>query len=621
MDNPKKQEPLKTADEIHNHNCYDYFHQLLRFINNQVIELLPEFAQLQFIMNQDYDPNIPYGDLYSQCISALEEYIDKTLSTPSLDKLILALYHNDNHILERDDYWLTHTGEYVSPRNSAGKEIKQVVKDDAKKKNQHSPCDKSHTHHKVSSLFASNFKPQHETNLPSIKNYSYKKPNDPTEYRFCTQGQRHKGHVRISPLFERWLTLSARDSDSEQKINHIYFNNLALDKRRLNLFARKERAPSLVLHQLEEKSQLKILVITLPANNGLMNYSDYKKTNKSLSAHSVFQELLDVAKGKPHYSGISDFNMSQKTRKLLFSSLEHEEKQLTKLLKQSFKAHGIHMDMENPKSITPAQRQAVWVHFVKYELTQYLLQTIKPKSYNFSCKSAIDRGALSSTYYNLHRSFALNKPIGKTEFERSIDIAAVNASGRGMNFHRKILWNAINSYVNANYNELFLDQKKTWLIYWRDMNCPYSQVDDLISLRLNQVSQQFHELPQEKALIKKHGLNLLSQMNILDQKPMRDKQLLLEVISRTSALIQAPSEQSIKAYEQLSTELKTNHVSFTIISGLMELLLGLILYAPTLGHSEKMIRQGCISAGFFSSERKNLSQHMEQVTAPAANNF
>src|SRR4029078_3445836 len=102
--------------------------------------------------------------------------------------------------------------------------------------------------------------------------------------------------------------------------------------------------------------------------------------------------------------------------------------------------------------------------------------TIKPKSFNFSCKDAIDRGALSSTYYNLIKSFTLNDPISKDEFELSLDAAAANVKGRGMNFHRKIIWNTINEYVNANYIELMKDNRKSWLIYWRDMNCPHSRV-------------------------------------------------------------------------------------------------------------------------------------------------
>lgn len=59
------------------------------------------------------------------------------------------------------------------------------------------------------SLFSKDFKPQYETNLPTIKNYSYKNGLDPIEYRFSTQAQRHNGKTRVSPLFTRWLQINA----------------------------------------------------------------------------------------------------------------------------------------------------------------------------------------------------------------------------------------------------------------------------------------------------------------------------------------------------------------------------------------------------------------------------
>jgi len=106
--------------------------------------------------------------------------------------------------------------------------------------------------------------------------------------------------------------------------------------------------------------------------------------------------------------------------------------------------------------LSSAQKQAVWLHFIKFELTNYILNKLQPNSYNFSCKDAIDRGTVSSLYYNLHQSFALNQPISRDEFERDLDIAAANVKGRGMNFHRRILWNAIDCYVNADNAKIFL---------------------------------------------------------------------------------------------------------------------------------------------------------------------
>lgn len=617
MSKTKDNIPHLTSDALHNRNCYAYFLQLKPVINNQITEFLPEFALLQSVLNQQYNENYPYGNLYTSCIASLERYLDTNLKKDKLeflDNLILAIYHNDNSILEQGSEWINEIGDEVRPYSSdIGKKIGKKIRDTSKNINQKSPNIIGSVPNRIYSLFTQNFKPQYLTNIPSIKNYAYKKLSHPIEYRFSTQAQRHNGKVRVSRLFERWLEINAEKNSSIQQINHIYFNNLALDRSFPNFAGTKERELTLELHQLENKSQLKVLVITFPAVDGLMETSAYKKTDALFPTRSILKELLAIAKGQQHKNGISDFRISPKARQLLFNDPKHEEVELKILLENSFKAHGITLT----QFISTAQKQAVWLHFIKFELTNYILQKIKPKSYNFSCKDAIDRGALSSAYYNLLQSFALKCPIKKEEFVRALDAAAASVKGRGMNFHRKILWNAINSYVNANYIELLEDQQKSWLIFWRDMNCPHSRVEDLIQLRLKQVVQQFKELnrDEENGQIK-YGLKLLGTVNELNHQNVSGKRLLLEVISRTSSIMHNPSEHSINQYNTLADELKIKCPIFHILSGLMKALLGVLLYLPSLGYSEKMVKQGVATAntGFFHRERVNLSEEMIQFS-------
>ncbi|HHS8322660.1 TPA: hypothetical protein ACTUN8_002768, partial [Legionella anisa] len=497
------------------------------------------------------------------------------------------------------------------------KKIQNKIKDTKKNVNRYSPHDSGGIYRRLYSLFTNNFKPQYETNLPTVKNFSYKKSSDPSEYRFSTQAQRHNGKIRVSPLFRRWLQINAEQSDPNQPICHIYFNNLALDRGDYDFVGSKERDLTLELHKLEDDPSLKTLVITLPANEGLMESSDYEITHNRLSSRSVFNEFLDIAREKSGKEIISDFRISPKARKLLFGNSENEEEVLKKLLGNSFHAQGL----AHKRFISSAEKQAVWVHFIKYELTDYILKTIKPKSFNFSCKDAIDRGALSSTYYNLIRSFNLEHPITKEEFERSLDAPAANVKGRGMNFHRKIIWNALNIYVNANYSQLITHEKKSWLIYWRDMNCPQIRTEELLKIRIKQTIQQLHALPKDKNDIKTTGLLLFDTVKGLHAQKVGGKRLLLEVVSRTSELLHTSSEESIEKYNRLANELKVNHPSLYVIGGIMEVLLGLILYLPSLGYSEKLIEHGTATTktGFFSDDRTKLNiemLHFASVSSP-----
>ncbi|WP_081779037.1 hypothetical protein [Legionella sainthelensi] len=612
-----------TSDAIHNRNCYAYFLQLKPLLNKKINTLLPVFTKVQSLMMQEYNDNYPYGDLYSSCIASLEEFISNNSinKIKILDDLVQAVYHNDNHILEKPSEWINDIGAKTRPQKPTANKIKQKIKDTYNPINQRTPNNVGSVFSRLYSLFSKDFKPQYETNLPTIKNYSYKNGLDPIEYRFSTQAQRHNGKTRVSPLFKRWLQINAEKSSSAQPICHIYFNNLGLDRSDLNIAGSKERQFTLELHKLEKNPSYKVLVITLPAHEGLMDSNHYKINNDRLPILSVFNEFLDVAKGKHHKSGISDFKISREARKKLFGTVKNEELILTRLLKKSFKAQGL----EKNHFISTAQKQAIWLHFIKYELTNYIIGTIQPNSFNFSCKDAIDRGALSSSYYNLIRSFELNTPITRKEFERSIDAAAASIKGRGMNFHRKIIWNALNVYVNANYVKLLAHPEKSWLIYWRDMNCPHSQAEELLKIRLEQTMKQLKQLPEDEKSenSKRLGLQLLSTTLKLNEQKVSGKRLLLEVVSRTSELMHLSTKKSIKNYQNLANELKINHPALYVLGGLMELLLGAIFYLPSLGYSQKMIDHGLATAntGFFASDRTKLSDEMHQFSLIEAHNF
>lgn len=610
-----------TSDMVHNRNCYAYLLQLKPFVNQPILNLNQSFLDQIAGLSAEYNEHFPYGNLYSNAVSALEEQLDllyecaSTEQMQALDNLIFAIYHNNNHILEHAA-WINQIGLQTRPIDvHTSERIEQQLEDKSQLINKISPNTTSSVLNRLGSIISSEFKPQLATNLPSLKNYSYRENTNPTEYRFATQAQRHNGEVRISPLFKRWLLINARKCTSEQSIGYIYFNNLGLDRGSFDIAGLKERDLSLALQALEGDASLKVAVITLPAHHGLMDDSDYNNTSAHLSYTAVFKEFIDVAKGHRHQSGISDFWISKEIRQQLFGNEKEQFKILSKLLTSSFKKHGI----SPSDTLSTAQRQAVWIHFIKFELTNYIITTLSPRGYNFSCKDAIDRGALSSAYYNLMHSFKSQYPMQKEEFERALDAAAANVKGRGMNFHRNIIWNALDSYVNANYDKLMNNNQKSWLIFWRDMNCPHSRVHQLLGTRVSQLQRQLDALPPSNQALQKIGNRLLNAVKEQYDAQINGQRLLLELVSRTSQLLtsNSPSQSSIQAYESLAEELQINHPALQIIGGLAKALLGILLFLPSFGFSKSLITNG-ISAyktGFFATQRAKLGEDIIEFSS------
>ncbi|KTD60826.1 hypothetical protein [Legionella shakespearei] len=607
-----------TSDMVHNQNCHAYLLQLKPFVNNDIVALLPQLEPL-FNLDNEYNPQFPYGTLYSSIINYLDAQIDSVdpQHLHLLDELLFAIYHNNNHILE-DTGWINRILAQTRPLHTdAHKMIAQALTDGAETVNQLSPEKAESLWNRIGGLFSSEFHPQHDTNLPSLKNFTYKEATAPVEYRFSTQAQRHQDVVSISPLFRHWLRINAQNHPQEQSLCHIYFNNLGLDREHFfDLPGFKEKQMSLALHELEKDPTLKVAVITLPASQSLMGAHHYEQTGDQLSCSDVFEELFRVAQGNRHPSGISDFYISPAIKNLLFTDAAEESAIIKALLKNSFDLMGA---QEN-QTISTAQKQAIWLHFIKFELTDFIIEKLSQDnpdlSYNFSCKDAIDRGMLSSVYYNLFKSFQLDQPMQHAEFERALHAGAATVKGRGMNFHHNIIWNAVDTLVNAQYDVLFADKRTSWLIYWRDMNCPHSRVEQLLPIRLEQCEKQFATLPREQEQIKTTGLRLIAQ--IREQQQFSGQRLLLEVVSRTARMLEdKPQPDAITDYQNLASELRINHPLLHVIGGLMELLLGALLYLPSLGYSQPLVSKGLATAkaGFFARERNQLCDDVVELAS------
>lgn len=629
-----------TSDSLHNKNCFSYLKHL-QLTDSIFTRLSPGLANnLKIIQAQSvYHQDFAYADVYTDFFTEVEDNIETIYDKPrhdsvqdpsevaDLDNFIFSIYHNDNAILEETfktikSIPLNHTLTDTEIQKS----ISIVLTDHGKKINKRalSPAEAGSMFGRFTAMIADDFKPQHTTSLATVRNYNYTNEASqyyPQEYRFGTQAQRDQGIERVSPLFERWLQVKHERAADKSAILHIYFNNLGLD--RTDAEGKKEKALSKALHKLEDKHP-NIAVITLPADKALMSGSHYRKTKDRISATKIYDEFLKIAQQDSEAaSKVNDFYISNKVRQLIFTdewnrySLAEEKKQLEKLLVNSFKALGF----DKTPFLSSSQRQAVWFHFIKFELTNHIIQRLNPESVNFSCKDAIDRGGVSSAYYNLLTSFKTNTPMSREEFECALHAAPAMVKARGMNHHLKTLWNVIDAYVNEHYNDLSEDSNQSWLIEWRDYNCPHKRVEDLLTLRIEQGIQELlaaksnhKNNPHFNEAAINTGLSILEQIKLQKENGVSGKRLLLEAAIRTTSITLNPDKASLKTYEALADRLVIHSPTLQKLAGIMKMLAGVILYPLSLGHSKAWINSGMATykAGVDSSQRKEIQHCMKE---------
>ena len=649
-----------TSEELHNRNCFAYLKQLK---TNEYIRLqLNRFdksgnlgTQLKNLPDKP-TPQGGYADLYTRFFSVVEENIEAIGrkaafdTTNGIDKrdeqfkdFVRSIYVNNNDILKTTFNEIKHIAASQTPiGGSIEKKISSHVADPWRRNSKAlTPAEAGNAYGRFTAMISANFKPQHTTSLATVRSYNYQEDepnkNPVKEYRFGTQGQRHNGKARVSPLFEAWLKAEkplTQQTTDQKKITHVYINNLGLD--RGDMEGLKEKALSEQLHLLEERHN-NIAVITLPADTGLMRGSDFKKTGDKLDLETVRKEFLNIALENGKAKTTKDFRISPAIRELLFTT-DNQEATLNELLDKSFEAMGL----AGAKTITTAQRQAVWFHFIKFELTNHILTTLKPKSVNFSCKDAIDRGGVSSAYYNLMKSINDGSPMIREDFDLALHAAPTMVKARGMNHHTKLIWNAVDAYLNKgdNYHKVMMDPKKAWLIEWRDLTCPHNRIEGLLKQRVGEgqlALMKWLKDPKNEAQHPKiqNGLDILS--NIVGQIKIgvSGKRLLLEVATRTINITnpkaaKADIDTNAIRYSQLADKLSIKYPTLQVIVCAMKVALAPFAYLLS-GGKTTWLNDGIASihAAGNIEQRRELQKAMrnkfsflkqDEPSRPAKNN-
>ncbi|MCR9191242.1 MAG: hypothetical protein NXI01_01090 [Gammaproteobacteria bacterium] len=601
-----------TSDELHNKNCHKYLLKLK--LPAPIPEDMESFKFIQ-MMQQDthsaYDPTIAYGTMYTLVMEELEDALleEHTLEGESFDQFFISMFENDNHILEETFEAVKGVIFEKTPSTAPVKgEIKSSLRDDKQARiNLYTPAQKEETLSRTMDIVSAEYKPSHTTSLSTERRYTYNQDELSQELRFGTQGQVDNRFARVSPIFHRFLTAQARlnvdqQDDARKKITHIYFNNLGMHRKKASLNLKDvyegwfESSLTRELHRLEAEHD-NVVVITFPADKGLMSHHDVFHCDPTINRGQIKQLFLDIAMENPKAAAfIKDFYISEKARRLIFGSKEEEHDTLNTLLENSFEKLGL----SDKKLLSEAQRQAVWVHFIKFELPNFILNQLDVNTYNFSCKDAIDRGGISSAYYNLMLSFETDTPMSREEFEQALQAAPSMVKGRGMNDHLDVLWNAVDQYMQANPGEI-REENKQWLVEWRDANCPSKRAGELLDRRLGECISELKMLDTEAS---SQALDILKGIPTSTMSEAKHHALYLDAAVSTYALtVQPLSQAKRKKYDGLINRM--NQVS-----------------APTAGGMKKFLEwlKSVFSSQSSIEQEKKQGKQFEAVTNKLKNN-
>lgn len=482
---PPYQFECQTVDDsLFNQICYQYLSNLMPVCPDYIFSALSSRTQVALktlCQKKPFDPHTAYGNLYKALFEELEDEMislnsaHKGEDSAGLHLFINRLFANDNQCLElifnaqnkaieiaREDQRSNAVAfsETLMEANSLTEVQSNVYqfmqRNDVCAQNVYWPSYQDSYRAKGINVTASTYKPQYNTNIPSIRRYPHTASMPFLEYRFGTQAQRHNNLSRINPFFEVWC--DNQSVESEDTIAHVYFNNLGLHRQSFE--GNKEKAFSVTLQDIETRHN-HIAMITLPADKGLMDRAlltsdDMHQTKETLI---LFQNVaMETDKTQP----IRDFYISDRVRHLLYPNKDAEVAILKKLLNNSLE----HLGLNAKDCLTSKEKHALYFDFIKFELTNYIINSLQPKSINFACKDAIDRAGASSAYFNLRKSIQLNMPMSQSEFEMALHTASAMVKGRAMNHHFNNIHNALCFYVEQNKDKITLNSESAWLMPW-----------------------------------------------------------------------------------------------------------------------------------------------------------
>lgn len=471
---------IENGDQLRNVNSYEYLYHLAKYIPDE-LNTIPIFYDVHhlYLDSKKYDANIAYGDLYTKFQLALQRYISdpnrNEQELERIDDLVIHTYANENRALERA--YVTIKDELHTTRQTKDAHTKKLVSTKLKvstvdRLNKIIPTDAEHIASQFKTNYTGDMLAMTTTSQPMVMQLSYQNETDPKQLRFGTIGQFYSGKkAHLNPIFLQYLKAIKRRTDNEvpivntqerpkARIQHIYFNNLERKTKNAlkdyNPFSpvRREKEITRELEKLNG-SESNIAVITLPADGGYLEHKYVHDRIVKLDNKSVFDDIIDIAQGNvKHGHHQHDFFISNDVKQLLYGSADgldyngkNEREKLSELLRKSF--DDLNLSYDIGAKMSAADRQAVFFHFIKFRLTDFIIDKLQPEAFNCTCKDAIDRGGASAAYYGLMKSINRGAPISRDEFETLLHGPATIVKGRGMNRHILHIWNEVDRLIMA----------------------------------------------------------------------------------------------------------------------------------------------------------------------------
>jgi hypothetical protein len=451
-----------------------------------------------------YNSSKNYQALYKQ----LHEHAEKldldiyNKASPGLLKfhahLFIGMYENDNKLHHDISQNVIKKGRRKTGAARVAENIQKGVKNNTSRYN---PL---HPNHVFSMLVQGTAgianRAMHDTNVTYVS-YSHEARKN---LRFGTQVKDAKREVY--PAFKQFLAAKQylnQINSKDKKYNHVYIN---LQKTYIpdekNIPRLTERLATDSLHGLNN-ADLGVAVITLPADGKFFyrdfdpehGYSRKKHTDESL--RFVLDECIDSIQHNKN-----DFYLSEDVRRAVFGDIAEEKDKIKELFWESVE-DVLPGGLNGDTIVDPAQRQAILFHFIKFHLTDHILNKLEPSTYNISCKDNIDRGGVHNLWYeyNLKLRDKSVARITQEEFERDFYSSALLVKERAINHHRTALWNVLYHEFTTK-PELFV--KMDWVGDWLKDNAvkPKNYQQDSTHAKSKEYRERLKNIENSKSALK-----------------------------------------------------------------------------------------------------------------------
>lgn len=453
-------------------------HRRLARVLKELAKLSPEFSSKQ-----------DYTKLYTDYHNALEKVADYELNHKDLrskesclDNLFINSFENDNKIHNFIFDNVVNDGDILLTDN-VKKNIKNKTEGLSKK-------DIRHPDNPLNAFFASmlggfGYNPLKRNNVPYLPFASDRLPTSRTCLRIGAQ-TRDSGYVNST--FQRYLLANARTraaitpENPQGQYDYVYISLMKTEESRqdvqksgmakkIDQFVRNsEGTRAAAIECINLAKDFRAAAITLPADGGFF-LGDFS-LSKGKALNNAKTNMADLS--KQLISSIqldrNDFSMSKDVKKRLFGE-PFNGSIIEQLLKEAIVdvVPGSNGKNLNEINLAPAERNAVLFQFVKWNLSNFILDTLNPRAYNMSCKDAIDRGGIHTLWYHMNLLAKNGTPMTKEEFFTYLDTPAMIVKYRALNANRNLLLNVMQQRLAT--DSTFAKQHP-WAADWVAANSP-----------------------------------------------------------------------------------------------------------------------------------------------------